>query len=126
PQDTFDKNMDFETFVNTQFKPGIEIHNQRSIFNNQGTISIYPSTTLLDEGRNYYSYFSLDEDEKKQEIIEDIKKTYYDKGLEETLYFETAVGTLSIDDVFREPEPVKGKNDLFLLKIVENHIKNEI
>lgn len=126
PQDTFDKNMDFETFVNTQFKPGIEIHNQRSIFNNQGTISIYPSTTLLDEGRNYFSYFPLDEFEKKQEIIEDIKKTYYDQGLEETLYFETAVGTLSIDDVFREPEPVKGKNDLFLLKIVENHIKNEI
>ncbi|HSH51513.1 MAG TPA: hypothetical protein VK982_07290, partial [Bacteroidales bacterium] len=53
PNDSFDRNMSFEEFIRTQFSDGVEIETIRSIYNDQETISIYPSTLKLEVGKGY-------------------------------------------------------------------------
>src|SRR5699024_2505010 len=42
PHSSFNTDMDFETFVDTQFSDGVQLNTLKSIYNNDETISIYP------------------------------------------------------------------------------------
>lgn len=128
PQKSFDRNMTFEKFIETQFSQGCEIKNQKSILNKQGTVSIYPSITLIEKGKTYPSFFRLNEYQRKQRVIQDIRENYIDNG--DTLYFETEFGFLSLEEVFKEEESTKNKSDMYLLglktKTIKRRIENEI
>src|SRR5699024_1119364 len=41
--DSFNRNMSFEQFIKTQFSDGVKIETTKSIYNDDETISIYPS-----------------------------------------------------------------------------------
>src|SRR5699024_7582819 len=53
PNEAFNRELDFETFIKTQFLDGVEIKNTKSIYNEQGTISIYPSKNILEVVKGY-------------------------------------------------------------------------
>src|SRR5699024_5605116 len=53
PNNAFNRDMSFKEFIETQFSDGVEINNLKSIYNKNGTISIYPSTTKLEVGKGY-------------------------------------------------------------------------
>lgn len=125
PQEAFNTDMGFDEFIETQFKHGIEISNQKSIFNEQGTISIYPSITELDKGTSYRTY-SYDPDfiEKKKELLYKAK-IELDGMEEEGLYIESNIGCFSITELY----PVIHDNDLLSINfynLKEKYIKNEL
>src|SRR5699024_7329405 len=73
PLNSFDRNMSFEKFVETQFSDGVDIKNTKSIYNKQGVISIYESSTTLQVGKGY-RVFAYDPvfDEMKEKMFEEI------------------------------------------------------
>src|SRR5690606_5966324 len=93
--DSFDTDMPFEDFIRTQFSHGCEVKNNKSIYNADRTISIYPSTTVLEVGKGYMinTNDSLVTKLRKQ-IIEEVKENL-DEFTSDVLYIETPFGTFS-------------------------------
>src|SRR5699024_12519409 len=58
PNESFNRNLPIDEFIRTQFSDGVEIKTLKSIYNNQETISIYPSITYLEIGQGYRIYSS--------------------------------------------------------------------
>lgn len=125
PQDSFNTNMSFKDFVNTQFKDGTIIKTTRSIYNKQGTISLYKGNMLLDIGFTYPTksldpVFLL----KKDMMFNKIKKEL-DDNMEDGLYIETNYGSFSITELY----PVIHSNsyqDISYYKLKEDYIKSLI
>lgn len=107
PNESFNRNMSFERFIETQFSDGIEVKNTKSILNKQGTVSIYPSSTKLELGGGY-PIFADDETIKKirNSILDKAKKDFIN-GSEDIMYIESNIGTFSVSDLF----PKKNKHD---------------
>src|SRR5699024_8308564 len=100
PHDSFDKNMDFETFVQTQFSDGAEVNTTKSIYNNQRTISIYPSKTKLEVGKGYRIHSNgVLYDRLKERMFEQIREKADDVN-SDVLYIESVIGTFSLSDVY--------------------------
>src|SRR5699024_1976489 len=53
PNESFNTNMSFEQFIKTQFSDSVKIETTKSIYNDDETISIYPSVTKLEVGKGY-------------------------------------------------------------------------
>lgn len=123
PNNSFKTNMTFEEFVKTQFSHNTEIENLKSIFNKQGTISIYKSKTKLKVGEGY-RLFAYDPfiDAMRDEMLEEIRNT--DNGeSEDLLYIESNLGTMSMSDVYPHVNETENKRGLFFLKLFEDDIK---
>lgn len=126
PNQAFNRALDFETFVATQFSDGVEIKNTKSIYNEQETISIYPSTTNLEIGQGYRIHASGQlYDKIKNEIVEEVKNNI-DHFTSDILYIESIIGTFSIGDIFPYTNEVKNKYDLKYLSLYEEQIKEKI
>lgn len=126
PHDSFDTDMPFEQFIETQFSDGVEIKTLKSIYNKQKTISIYPSTTKLEMGGGYrFSASGKFFDNKKKEMFEDIKKNH-DEFTDDLLYIESVLGTYSITDIFPFTHEVKSKEPLVFLEIKQDKLKELI
>jgi len=126
PHDSFDRNMDFESFIRTQFSDGVEINTLKTIYNNQETISIYPSVTKLEVG-NGYRMFSNSKlyDQLKEKIFKEAKEKINEFD-SDVLYIESAIGTFSVSDLFPYENEVEKKHDLVFLEIKQDKIKNRI
>lgn len=125
PNDSFDTNMSFKKFIETQFSDGATIPNQKSIYNKQGTISIYDSETTLKVGQGY-RLFAHDEMYNKmyENMINEIKNSG-DGSIPDLLYIESNLGSFSMSDIFSHEYDVKNKKGLFFLKMFENDIRRK-
>lgn len=123
PNESFDTNMSFEKFIETQFSDGIQVHNTKSIMNKQGTISIYPSTTNLEIGKGYpiYAY-----DENLDKLRESIKKQVRDvmkDGGDDALFIESNIGTFSLAELTPYKHNYMDKEPIEYLYMAEKKIK---
>lgn len=125
PQDTFDTNMDFKDFIKTQFSHGKVLKSTRSIYNSQGTISIYDGYIHLEQGFDYplESYNPL-RDYKIFIMKEEIKKQIQGDE-DDALYIESNFGTFSISELFHVEHNPNEQNIKFY-KLKENYLKELI
>lgn len=126
PNDSFDYDMTFDEFIRTQFSDGVKIKTKKSIYNKQGTISIYPSVTELEIGKGYrlYSQSSF-YDKVKAQIINEVKE-HKDDFTSDALYIESVIGTFSLSDIFPFTHEVNKKESLKYLKITHEKLKRKI
>ena len=105
--------MSFESFINTQFSAGVQLHNLKSILNKQGTISIYDSITELDQGGKYSKFMDDTLREKAiDELLKEFKKAD-DLNNDDILYIDSNLVTVSVNDLhYRKHD----KNTLFSIK----------
>src|SRR5699024_2778001 len=124
PNDSFNTDMTFEKFIETQFSDGKIITNTKSIYNKQETISIYESTTDLQKGTGY-RIFSYDEriDDLKEKMFKEIEEKY-NGDMDDMLYIESSIGTFSMSEVYPHNHETDDKKTLDYLKMTENNIKD--
>lgn len=126
PNDSFDRNMEFEKFIETQFSDGVEIKTTKSIYNNQETISIYPSITKLEVGKGYRVHASGKlYDRMKENMFQKIRENT-DDFTSDVLYIESVLGTFSLSDVFPFTHEVKQKEPLIFLELKQDQLKEMI
>lgn len=126
PNDSFDTNMDFEKFIETQFSDGVEIKTTKSIYNRDETISIYPSTTKLEIGKGYRIHAGGKlYDTLKAKMFEEIRKQEQNYT-SDVLYIESILGTFSLSDLYPFTHEVKQKEPLIFLEISQEKIKEII
>lgn len=125
PNESFDYNMSFEKFIRTQFNDGLTVINTKSIYNEQGTISIYESETELSIGGGYPLYTN---DERllqmKKDIMEDIRNNEIE--FHDVLYIETDIGAFSFSEIYPIKNDVRHKEPLFFLQIEHDEIKKSL
>lgn len=126
PNDSFNTDMTFERFIETQFSDGIKINNLKSIYNKQGTISIYPSTTKLEVGKGYRiksngKYYN----KMKEHIFKQAKEQAEDTS-SDVLYIESTIGTFSLSELYPYTHEVKKKEPLVFLEIKQDQMKQII
>lgn len=126
PKDSFNIDMTFEKFVQTQFSEGVEIPTIKSIYNETETISIYPSMTKLELGTGYRIQTVNKLYLEMKEIIKKQVKENIDKFTDDVLYIESDIGTFSLADFFPLTHETKNKKDLVFLQISQSKIKNDI
>ena len=120
--DSFNLNQSFEAFIKSEFHDSAKILNQKSIFNEQETISIYPSVTYMDKGETYATKFNYLDEIKKEMLLEHLKEELKE-GLDDALYIESEIGAFSIHDVFKVTHAHREKDDLHLLAMLHDEIK---
>ena len=126
PQDAFDTDMTFEDFINTQFSDGVTIQNLKSIYNDDETISLYPSETKLEVGRGYRIMTNSPHyDALKEKIFEEVKKES-DRIDDDVLYIESVIGTFSMADLYPFEHEVKNKEPLIFLEMTQEQIREKI
>ena len=124
PLDAFNTNQSFEDFINNDFHEGAVIYNNKSIYNKQGTISIYPSETKIDKGTDYPTLFSDMIEEEKQNMFEEIKNNYDPTDYDDLLYIESPLGIFSINDLYPVINPIEDKTNIKILKMAHEQIIN--
>ena len=106
-KDSFNFNMDFKTFIKSQFYSGVKIKSIRAIRNEWNTISLYDTWITLDEGLPYPESYDIELEKYKKEIIEEAKRELSSTKEENTsklLYIESNFGTISTRDFIPEKE----------------------
>src|SRR5699024_740242 len=100
PNNSFKTDMSFEKFISTQFSDGIEIETTKSIYNNDETISIYPSVTKLEVGKGYRIHSNGKfYDQMKAKMFEELRNKQ-DEFTSDVLYIESMLGTFSLSDIY--------------------------
>lgn len=126
PNESFDTDMTFEKFIETQFSDGVEIKTIKSIYNADETISIYLSITKLEVGKGYRIHASGTLYEQiKSKIFKEIRENI-DDFTSDVLYVESIVGTFSISDIFPVKHETKNTRPLVFLEMQQEQIKNII
>ena len=123
PLDAFNTEQSFEDFINNDFHHGAVIYNNKSIYNKQGTISIYPSETHIEMGQDYPTYFSDMLEEEKQQMFEEIRQNYDPTDYEDILYIESSLGIFSINDIYPVTHPIDEATNIKILKMAHEQIK---
>lgn len=126
PQNAFNTNQSFESFIKNDFYDGAVIYNNKSIYNDQKTISIYPSKTNIDKGVDYPNEFNDLINEKRKWLLEQIRQEFNHEEAEDFIYIESEVGTFSARDVFPVKHPLKNGTNLHILKQGHEMIKEMI
>ena len=125
-KDSFNLNMSFEKFIQTQFSDGVELMNTKSIMNNQGVISIYPSKTKLEMGSGYRIHANDPYyDKLKRKMLTQLRQEV-DTFKQDILYVESVIGTFSLSDIFPFTHEIKNKRPLVYLEITQDKIKKRI
>lgn len=126
PQNAFNTNQSFESFIENDFYDGAVIYNNKSIYNEQGTISIYPSKTNIDKGVDYPNEFNDIINKKRKWLLEQIRKEFNHEEAEDFIYIESEVGTFSARDVFPVKHPLINGTNLNILKQGHEMLKQMI
>lgn len=122
---SFDTNMSFEDFIDTQFHHGAHIKNTKSIYTAYGTIAIYQSTTKIEQGKEYPYFFSKVLDNLRKDLLQMIKEDHEKEGFEnDVLYIESELGTFGQSEIYQIKNPIKNKNNLIILKSLNQKIKS--
>lgn len=126
PNESFDRDMTFKEFIETQFSDGVEIHTIKSIYNNEETISIYPSVTKLEVGKGYRVHSNGKfYDHLKAKMFEEIRQQAHEFD-SDVLYIESMIGTFSLADVFPFTHEIKQKEPLIFLELKQDQMKRLI
>lgn len=125
PHNAFNTNMSFDEFINTQFYDGSTIKNLKSIYNRQGTISLYPSETKIDKGLPYPNEFREIDDERRKQLIERLQNELSTE-LEDFMYIESELGTFSQSDIFKPIHEHENKITLNIYRTISQKIKEII
>lgn len=124
--DSFDLGMSFEEFIKTQFSDGVKLPTTKSIYNEEQTISIYPSITKLEVGKGYRLHASgALYDKLKAKIFKEIRENI-DDFTSDVLYIESIVGTFTIADIFPVEHETKNTKPLVFLEMQQEQMKNII
>lgn len=116
-----------EQFIDTQFSDGKALHAQKSILNSQGTISIYPSTTIIEKGSRYDQFFTERREQQKNELLEKIRHDLKENPIEESyLYIESSIGSFSQNDIEPVIHDTTQTKPLNMLIQYETFLKQEI
>lgn len=126
PLDAFNTDQPFEDFIKNDFHHGSTVYNNKSILNEQGTISIYPSKTYIECGNDYHDLFTNELEETKNEILEEIRNTHDFTQFDDVLYIESDVGTFSMNDLFPVYNKIENPCNLRVLKKTHDKIRNRI
>lgn len=126
PQNAFNTDQPFEDFIKNDFYDGSTIYNNKSIYNEQKTISIYPSKTNIDKGVDYPNEFNDLINEKRKWLLEQVRKEFNHDEAEDFIYIESEVGTFSARDVFPVTNPLKNGTNLNILKAGHEMLKRMI
>lgn len=126
PLSSFNTNQSFEDFIKNDFHHGKVVYNNKSIYNEQGTISIYPSQTNIEKGSDYPSLFTDMLEEEKQSILEEVRANYNPEDYDDILYIESNIGTFSINDLYPVYNPIDTKSSIKILAMIHEHIKNDL
>lgn len=126
PLSAFNTNQSFEDFIKNDFHHGKVVYNNKSIYNEQGTISIYPSQTNIEKGSDYPSLFTDMLEEEKQSILEEVRANYNPEDYDDILYIESNIGTFSINDLYPVYNPIETKSSIKILSMIHEHIKNDL
>lgn len=126
PLSAFNTNQPFDEFITNEFHHGKTVYNNKSIYNEQGTITIYPSKTFIEKGQNYDYYFTKELEEKRQYVLKDARKNYDDVNADDILYIESEVGTFSFADLFPVDFKIENRNNLNILYYEHQDIKNNL
>lgn len=122
--DSFDTEMSFEDFIDTQFCEGAKITNTKSIYTKMKTIAIYDSVTELKKGGKYPTSFNSLLDMKKDELKDKIKKEIDYTNINDFLYIESELGTMSINDLYPVKHETHKKSNLNILQNIHKNIEN--
>lgn len=108
-RETFNTDMPFYDFVQTQFSGGVEIKNNKSFLTKAGTIAIYPSATVLDYGTPY----PLEMSYLQKRVLKMFKEKAFNEAVnddpDEALFIDTPFGTLSMTEVVAKPMAITGR-----------------
>lgn len=126
PLDAFNTNQSFEDFIKKEFHHGAIVYNNKSIYNEQGTISIYPSETYIECGNDYHDLFTNELEETKNAILEEIRNNHDFTYFDDVLYIESDVGTFSMNDLFPVYNKIENACNLRVLKKTHDKIRNRI
>lgn len=128
PLDTFDRDMSFEEFIETQFSHGVFITNLRSIYTEEGTIALYNAQTKLEEGGGYMNLSSSPLLEKLKELtIQDIRNNLtQEEHADDLLFIETPFGTLSKQDIYPYVNPVNEFADIYELMMKQRLVRDRL
>lgn len=125
PLDAFNKNQSFEEFIKNDFHHKAIVYNNKSIYNEQKTISIYPSKTYIEKGTPYDYYFTKELEDRKEDVLKQARREYDDVNDDDILYIESEVGAFSFSDLFPYQFEIKNKCDINILYMVHQDIKND-
>lgn len=126
PHSSFNTDMTFEKFIETQFSNGSELEVLKSIYNDQQTISIYPSKTVLEVGGGYrVRTNSQVYDTMKEIMLKQIKEQGV-TGESDVLYIESTIGTFSLSELFPLTHEVKMKEPLVFLEMEQEEMRKMI
>ena len=126
PQNAFNTEQPFDDFIKNDFYDGAVIYNNKSIYNDQKTISIYPSKTNIDKGDNYPTYFNHIISEKRKWLLNQVRKEYNHEEAEDFIFIESEVGTFSIRDIFPVKHSLEERNNLNILKISHDNLRSKL
>lgn len=126
PNNAFNTNQSFSDFIKNEFHEGATIKNIKAIYNEQGTISIYPSETYLDIGDNYPEYFSKGLDEQRERLFERIKSELDGTEGDSVIYYESEIGNFSLSEILKPDYPLNHRHNLNQLQFIHDHIKNTV
>lgn len=127
PLDSFDLDMPFEKFINTQFHAGVAVKSKRNYRTNVGTIAIYDATINLDSGHPYPEIMNKNSLKIVKIAMETIVE-HADENIEEPediLYIESPFGSYSIDEIVPKAHNNSNRNINFLI-ISEKMINEQI
>ncbi|MDN6629992.1 MAG: hypothetical protein L0K90_01895, partial [Staphylococcus equorum] len=126
PNESFNRELPFDDFIKTQFSHGVEIETLKSIYNQDRTISLYPSITKLEVGGGY----RIMSNNKMYEMIKEnmFKEIRNNAPDDETdiLYIESSIGTFSLSEIYPFTHSLRHKEPLIYLEVKQNQLKKII
>lgn len=111
----------FDIFLKTQFRDGGEIVNTKSIMTETGNIAVYDSVTELSVGKKYPLYYTKDDEEIREAIIDQIRKA--EVFSDDIAYIETPFGAMSQKDIYPATHETENKHGITTAIAYHRHIK---
>lgn len=125
PHEAFNTDMSFNDFIKHEFYDGKVVENKKAIYNKQGTISIYPSETLIEKGTSYPIYFTPENDLMREKIFTDARMNF-DTTMSDVLYIESDYGAFGQRDIFPVTHSTSDTGTMKIFKLMSESYKDLI
>lgn len=119
-------NDSFDDFIKKQFHDGSEIKNLRNVYSVDGVIILYTAYTKMSKGSKYPDHYTQENQIQNLVDLELIRKNELDlqqqQGIDDTIFYETPYGSISIADAFPFRHETAGIQNVRNLIIVYNNL----
>lgn len=128
PADSYNTDMTFEEFIETQFSDGSVLDSTGSTYTKAGTVAIYTSKMVMEKGTSYMNMMYNPRAEKmKQLIIEEVRNTLTEEEhADDLLFIETPFGTLSKADLYPYENQVHEYSDIYELIMKQEVVRRKL